>query len=90
MSVNIRALRNEADFLPEQVSDLASVRENVLAAGHAPAVADGIVGWLVAKANGQPDLTSSKTRSRYRRILAELPTSAKVRRAMGAYRVRAA
>lgn len=73
--VNIRALRNEADHLPASLEDAAAVRRSLIDAGQTPQVADGIVGWLVAKATGEPDYTSAPTRSRYRRILATLPVA---------------
>jgi len=71
--VNLRALRNEADHLPSSLEEAAAIRAALLDAGQPPQVADGIVGWLIAKATGQPDLTAATTRSRYRRVLATLP-----------------
>lgn len=71
--VNLRALRNEADFLPSSIDDAARVRQAIIDAGNPAQVADGIVGWLISKAAGHPDRTASDTRSRYRRILATLP-----------------
>ena len=68
-------LRNEAAYLPESVEDLADLRRRVIAAGYPQQTASGIVGWLVAKAAGDPDLTSAPTRSQYRKILAELDDS---------------
>jgi hypothetical protein len=52
--------------------DLAALRRNVIGAGHPPETASGLVGWLVAKQQGDIDVTSSRTRSKYRRILVEL------------------
>lgn len=66
------ALRNEADWLPEDLGDLVDLRRRIIAAGHASQVANGIVGWLLSKAAGERDDTASDTRSRYRKILAEL------------------
>jgi hypothetical protein len=65
--------RNEADFLPESLEDLADLRRRVMDAGHSAPVANGLLGWLVSKAAGEDDVTNSVTRSKYRKILAELP-----------------
>lgn len=67
-----RDLRNEADYLPETVEDLVDLRQLVIEAGHSAPVANGLVGWLLSKAAGEADTTSSRTRSTYRKILAEL------------------
>jgi hypothetical protein len=87
--VNLRSLRNEADFLPASIDDAAAVRAAVLEAGHTPALADGLVGWLIAKAAGHADNSSPTTRSRYRRILATLPPTVSGN-ATGRYRTLAA
>lgn len=73
----------EGAFLPSSVEDLIDLRDRVvelIAAGDvdgikpsgADAVANGITGWLVAKAAGQTDTLSAPTRSRYRKVLAAL------------------
>lgn len=72
MSVNVRALRDEASWLPRTLGETTVARRALLAAGQPPAVADAIVGWLVAKAVGDPDLTAAPTRARYRKILRNL------------------
>jgi hypothetical protein len=74
MATNRRAdhLREEAAFLPRSVEDLAELRRRILDAGHPDQIASGIVGWLVAKAADDPDRTGPNTRSRYRKVLAEL------------------
>lgn len=64
--------RNEADFVPESVEDLAELRRRIIAAGYSASVANGLLGWLVSKGAGEADVTESKTRSKYRKILAEL------------------
>lgn len=70
-----RDLRGEADFLPSTVEDLVELRRQLVAAGHPDQVASGILGWLVAKAAGDPDQTSPTTRATYRKILAGLEVS---------------
>jgi hypothetical protein len=67
-----RDLRNEIDYLPRTVRDVAELHECLVAAGQTPAVASGISSWLARKAAGHPDLTDSATRARYRKILAAL------------------
>lgn len=66
------ALRNEAEWLPSRLGDLVDVRRRVIAAGYGAATANGLIGWLVSKAAGERDITGAPTRSRYRKILAEL------------------
>ncbi len=66
------ALRNEAEFLPAALSDLVELRRRIIDAGYPPSVANGLVGWLVSKTAGERDVTGSPTRSKYRKILAEL------------------
>lgn len=67
-----RDLRIEAHFLPETVDDLVELRQAILEAGHSESVAHGIVGWVVGKGAGETDALGSRTRSTYRKILAEL------------------
>ena len=80
-------LKIEGHYLPDTVHDLIDLRErivNVIAGGHiegvtsrgADAVANGITGWLVAKAAGQTDTLTGSTRSKYRRVLAALDDEA--------------
>lgn len=66
------ALRNEADYLPADLGDLVELRRRLVAAGHPAHVVAGVIGWLVAKSAGDIDPTSAPTRSKYRKILAEL------------------
>src|SRR5437879_2604324 len=40
--------------------------------GHPSQVVLGLIGWVASKAHGLPDESSAPTRSRYRKILAEL------------------
>lgn len=70
--VNPRSLGIEAQYLPATVEDLATIKQRLLDAGSSPAEASGILGWLVDKAAGLPDLTSATTRAQYRKVLAEL------------------
>jgi hypothetical protein len=62
----------EAPFLPETFDELLELRRQLRAAGHSPAVVNGVVAWLVGKAAGEPDESAATTRSRYRRILSDL------------------
>lgn len=71
-AVRADSLRDEARYLPATVAQLAELRGRVIAAGHPPGVANGLVGWLISKAAGERDVTASTTRSRYRKILAAL------------------
>jgi hypothetical protein len=73
MTPNLRALRVEAAFMPASVEAAAQLRQQLVDAGHSSALADGIVGWLIGKAAGHVDRSSSATRSSYRRILSALP-----------------
>ncbi len=71
----------EAEYLPATVHDLAELRRQLVdlieagatdvAPRSADTTADSIVGWLVSKLDGADNL-SAPTRSRYRRILAQL------------------
>jgi hypothetical protein len=51
---------------------LEELRRRLVSAGHPPSLAAGLVAWLNAKKHGSPDDTSAPTRSRYRRILAQM------------------
>jgi hypothetical protein len=51
---------------------LAQLRDHVLELGEPTQVANGIVGWLLGKATGRPDITSSDTRAKYRSVLRKL------------------
>lgn len=72
----MKALQNEAEWLPEDLHDLPAVLEELrpllFEAGRSSSEVNGITGWLFAKAIGEPDETGSATRARYRRILREL------------------
>ena len=65
-------LRNEADWLPEDFNEVLEVTELVMERGYRADTAKGLGLWLVEKAAGRKDTTAAPTRSRYRRILAEL------------------
>lgn len=69
-----RSIRDEAEWIRENLSvvELADLRQRIMEHGHSSQVADRLVGWIVAKAAGRGDETSSDTRARYRKILAEL------------------
>lgn len=71
-----RDLRNEATYLPTSVEELVALRQAVIDLGHTEQIANGLIGWLIAKAGRQPDAGSARTRSAYRKILAELPALA--------------
>ena len=64
--------RIEALYLPDDLDDLAELRRRVIEAGHSASVANGLVGWLLSKTAGETDVSESRTRSKYRKILAEL------------------
>lgn len=70
-----RDLRDEADHLPTSLADLIDLRTRVIEHGEPVRVANGVCGFVVAKAAGQPDGLASDTRARYRRILRELAAS---------------
>jgi hypothetical protein len=82
-------LRGEAAFLPSSLEELEVVRQRLLDHGISPAVTGGIVAWLLAKAHGADDPTNGATRTRYRKILADIgvpigtgPESGRARRAV--------
>jgi hypothetical protein len=70
-TINPRSIGAEADFITTDVGELAELKQRLLAAGVSYSVANGIVGWLVDKATGTPDLTAQATRANYRKTLAE-------------------
>lgn len=70
--VNPRSLGIEAKYVTYSVADLVALRRRLLAAGESEAVAAGIIGWLVAKAAGDPNSINATTKARYRRILERL------------------
>jgi len=70
--VTRKDLRNEADWLPEDFNEVLDITELVASRGHRTDTAKGLGLWLIEKAAGRPDKTAAGTRSRYRRILAEL------------------
>lgn len=69
------AIRDEAAWIPRTFDELEELRRRLTSAGHAVSVVSGVTGWLVGKALGEDDLTTSPTRSRYRKILRDLETS---------------
>lgn len=76
MRTRTSALQDEADWLPEAPEQLhvaiAQARARLVAAGRSSAEVQGITGWLVGKALGEPDTTTGSTRTRYRKILREV------------------
>jgi hypothetical protein len=85
MAITRKDLRNEADHLPATLADVIALRRRIIELGHSQAEAAGVVGWVIAKAAGEPDVTGAATRARYRKILAELdaPKPKRPRRARG-------
>lgn len=67
-----RALRGEAEWLPEDLADVIAIRRTLLESGLPSETVAGIMAWLVVKSAGERDTTSEPTRARYRRILAGL------------------
>lgn len=65
-------LRVEAEVLPLDVDGLNELRLQALDAGYPAPQVHGLCGWLVSKNAGDPDVTSSATRSRYRQMLTEI------------------
>jgi hypothetical protein len=72
LSTTARHLRNEADYLPDDLADLIQLRKEIRAAGYTRRTADGLCSWLLAKAAGEPDETAATTRAEYRRILSKM------------------
>jgi hypothetical protein len=70
--INLRALRNEREWLPRTLDDAIGIRRTLLDNGVPAERTAGIVSWLIAKAAGETDVTSGLTRARYRKVLAEL------------------
>lgn len=66
------ALQGERDHLPDDLEDLIDLRRRIIESGETPATAAGVIGWLLAKKAGEPDVTGAPTRSRYRKILARI------------------
>lgn len=66
------ALQGERDHLPADLDDLIDLRRRIIGLGETPATAAGVLGWLLSKKAGEPDVTGSDTRARYRKILARL------------------
>jgi len=72
MAMTRRDLRIERHYLPSSIDELSELRQRVLDLGEPEPTANGLIGWLVAKASGEVDASSAPTRSKYRRILARL------------------
>ena len=62
----------ERDFVPATLEEAAELRRAIITAGHGPAVASAIVGWLLEKSHEGIDRSGQPTRARYRRVLASL------------------
>ena len=71
-AINPRSLQIEAHYLTTDVHRLADLKARLVANGETMPIASGLIGWLVDKSAGRRDLTSSSTRARYRKALAEL------------------
>lgn len=70
-AVHPHSLRDEAEWLPESLDDLADVI--ALADRHYNrSQMAGLADWLVRKVMGWPDPTSSATRAKYRKMLRAL------------------
>lgn len=63
---------SEAPFLPETLGDLIDLAQRLEQRGHSIAKIQGCVGWVALKAAGKRDTTAPSTRSRYRKMLADL------------------
>lgn len=63
----------EEDWAPRTLEDLIDLRNMVIAADVSPRTADRLIAWVLTKSAGEPDETSSNTRSNYRKILETLP-----------------
>lgn len=71
-NVNPRSIADEGPFITTDVAELASLKARLIAAGQPAPFAAGVISWLVDKAAGQRDETSSSTRARYRKALRDL------------------
>lgn len=69
--IHVRSLRDEAEWLPSSLDDLAELIALADQRYRRPEMA-GLVDWLVRKVMGWPDPTSSATRAKYRKMLREL------------------
>jgi hypothetical protein len=70
----------ERDWVPADGPDLAPaivqaarLRRAIVQADYPPALAAGIVAWLLERSHDESDHTSPSVRSRYRRVLESLP-----------------
>lgn len=70
--INPRSLREEADYIPKTLDELADLKARLHAADLTASVVYGLCAWLTDKATGRPDTTSPTTRASYRRVLREL------------------
>ena len=71
-NVNPLSIREEGPHLDRSAAELEELARELIKAGHHERVVRGLIGWLVLKAAGLPDTTGAPTRSRYRRMLADL------------------
>lgn len=62
-------LRDEVEWIDAGTDELRELRARILDLGEPATVANGIVGWIIAKQAGPDDACNSVTRSRYRKIL---------------------
>jgi hypothetical protein len=77
---NPRSLTIEAAWLPESLDELQETRRRLTEAGYSHREVAGCAGWLLAKAAGDPDMTSPESRSKYRRMLEALGEPARTNR----------
>lgn len=76
-------------MLPATLDDLAALRDEIKGLGCTDQVANGIVGWVSARAAGQDTSgTGGPTAARYRKILAEVEASRRKRRGRAAHNPR--
>ena len=61
----------EKELVPKTLAEAVELHGQIIDAGHRPDVASGAVMWLIEKAHGRDSITGP-TRSRYRKVLAEI------------------
>jgi hypothetical protein len=72
IKANPRSLREEADYIPKSLDELAEFRDKAIGAGLPSSLVNGLVSWLTGKATDRPDTTSSATRAGYRKAIRDL------------------
>lgn len=73
-AVRSDSIQQEGVWIPDadQVAELIELRVQIIELGESTTTANGIIGWLVSKAAGERDTTGPATRSKYRKVLAQL------------------